>query len=51
MTEQLSYKAQLFDHAMVATDIHSGCRHLQGSVEDLSALAEQLENMVGQFKV
>ena len=35
----------------VATDIHSGCRHLQGSVEDLSALAEQLENMVGQFKV
>ena len=35
----------------VATDIHAGCRHLQGSVEDLSALAEQLENMVGQFKV
>lgn len=35
----------------VATDIHSGCRHLQSSVGDLSALAEQLEKMVGQFKV
>ena len=35
----------------VATDIHSGCRHLQDSVQDLTALAEQLEKMVGQFKV
>lgn len=35
----------------VATGINSGCRDLQLSVQDLSALAEQLESMVGRFKV